>query len=252
MDAFYVTVELQRRPELRGKPSSSPAPARARSSPPPATRRASSASSPPPRPSALAGSARTRSSSRRTSSLPRTSREVMAVLREHIERVEVVGLDEAYLDLTGIERPKAAARRVKAAVTRAHRARLLDRHGAVQARGQGRLGRREAGRLLVLSREQACERFAGVATGPDPRHRPAHGRAPGALGIRTLGELAAAPGTPCSPMVRRATRPVPRALARFEDDRAVTTDRRQVRVARDDLRLRPARTRRAPAPSSTG
>ena len=40
----------------------------------------------------------------------------MAVLRAHVDRVEVVGLDEAYLDLSGLERPKAAARRVKAAV----------------------------------------------------------------------------------------------------------------------------------------
>src|SRR5439155_27372627 len=37
------------------------------------------------------------------------SLEVMEVLREHVERVEVVGLDEAYLDLTALERPKAAA-----------------------------------------------------------------------------------------------------------------------------------------------
>ncbi len=40
------------------------------------------------------------------------SREVMAVLREHVERVEVVGLDEAYLDLTGARAPaRRGARR---------------------------------------------------------------------------------------------------------------------------------------------
>src|SRR5438874_1834903 len=43
------------------------------------------------------------------------SKEVMVVLREHVDRVEVVGLDEAYLDLTAFDRPRAAARRVKAA-----------------------------------------------------------------------------------------------------------------------------------------
>ena len=44
------------------------------------------------------------------------SRELMGVLRAHVEKVEVVGLDEAYLDLTGLDRPRAAARRLKEAV----------------------------------------------------------------------------------------------------------------------------------------
>src|SRR5881397_2077545 len=79
MDAFYVSVELRRRPELRG------------------LRLCPQALFIPPD----FDEYRTR------------SREVMAVLREHVERVEVVGLDEAYLDLSEIERPKAAARRLK-------------------------------------------------------------------------------------------------------------------------------------------
>ena len=38
---------------------------------------------------------------------------VMAILREEVERVEVVGLDEAYLDLAGSPFPKSDCRRVK-------------------------------------------------------------------------------------------------------------------------------------------
>src|SRR6201986_4481237 len=38
---------------------------------------------------------------------------VMEVLRANAEVVEVVGLDEAYLDLTGIFSPKATMRRIK-------------------------------------------------------------------------------------------------------------------------------------------
>src|ERR1700741_3431988 len=38
---------------------------------------------------------------------------VMEVLRWNAEVVEVVGLDEAYLDLTGIFSPKATMRRIK-------------------------------------------------------------------------------------------------------------------------------------------
>jgi DNA polymerase-4 len=41
------------------------------------------------------------------------SRRVMAILREEVPRVEVVGLDEAYLDLSHSEFPKSECRRVK-------------------------------------------------------------------------------------------------------------------------------------------
>src|SRR3954468_16239329 len=117
MDAFYVAVELQPRPELRGLPvvvagtgpravvttasyearkfgvfSATPA-SRARRLCPPAT------FLPPDFEEYRA-----------------RSREVMAVLRDHVERVQIVGLDEAYLDLTQYELPKAVARTVKAEV----------------------------------------------------------------------------------------------------------------------------------------
>ena len=40
------------------------------------------------------------------------SREVMANVRALVDTVEVVGLDEAYLDLTGLPAPHAAMRRL--------------------------------------------------------------------------------------------------------------------------------------------
>src|SRR3954454_17519999 len=117
MDAFYVSVELQSRPELVGLPvvvaGSGPravvttASYEARkfgvfsaTSAAVARRRCPQAVFIPPDPEKYRA----------------RSREVMAVLRYHIERVQVVGLGAAYLDLSGIERPKAAARRVKEAV----------------------------------------------------------------------------------------------------------------------------------------
>ena len=89
-----------------------------------------------------------------------TSAEVMAVLRDHVDTVEVVGLDEAYMDLSGFERPRAAGRRIKAAVTAHDRAGLLDRHRAEQARGQGGLGRRQAGRVPGHRLRAGAARFA--------------------------------------------------------------------------------------------
>ena len=119
MDAFYVSVELQRRPELRGKPVvvAGSGPRAVVTTASYEARRFGVFSATP--------AERARRLCPEAIFIPpdfeayrERSREVMDVLRAHVERVEVVGLDEAYLDLTGFERPRAAARRVKAAVTR--------------------------------------------------------------------------------------------------------------------------------------
>src|SRR5206468_11596338 len=114
MDAFYVSVELQRRPELRGLPvvvAGSGPRAVVTTASYEARRFGIFSATPAERARRLCPGA---------VFLPpdfdeyrARSREVMAVLHEHVERVEVVGLDEAYLDLSGLERPKPAARRVK-------------------------------------------------------------------------------------------------------------------------------------------
>src|SRR4051794_27654225 len=226
MDAFYVSVELQSRPELTGQPvvvagtgpravvttasyearkfgvfSATPA-ERARRLCPQAVFIA---------PDFEKYRAR--------------SREVMAVLREHVERVEVVGLDEAYLDLSAIERPKAAARRLKMAVR--------ERTGLTCSIGIGpnKLVAKVASDadkpdgFVVLSREQACERFGAASPGLIP-----------GIGPKTLARLEepgppprAAPAAPPPDELAGwfGTRPGPRlaALARFEDDRVIETAR---------------------------
>ena len=110
MDAFYVSVELARRPELHGKPvvvAGSGGRAVVTTASYEARRFGIFSATP-------AAWARRRCPD--AVFIPpdfehyrARSREVMAVLKEHVERVEIVGLDEAYMDLTGIDRPKAAA-----------------------------------------------------------------------------------------------------------------------------------------------
>ena len=46
------------------------------------------------------------------------SAQIMGLVRAHVERVEVVGLDEAYLDLDGLYSPRAAMRRLVAEIQR--------------------------------------------------------------------------------------------------------------------------------------
>jgi DNA polymerase-4 len=120
MDAFYVSVELLRRPELRGQPVV-----------------VATGTDPHARGVVMAASYEARSfgvhsalplavAHRRCPQMvmvPRNfdsyraiSRRVMKVLRGYSDTVEVAGLDEAYLDLSGSPAPKARGRALKAEV----------------------------------------------------------------------------------------------------------------------------------------
>src|SRR5436190_3483198 len=103
LDAFYVSCELRRRPELRGLPV-----VVAHSGPRAVVTTASYEAR-----RYGVGSAMPASRARRLcpdavflspdfAVYRDASRRMMAVVREHVERVEVVGLDEAYLDLAGL------------------------------------------------------------------------------------------------------------------------------------------------------
>lgn len=233
MDAFYVSVELQRRPELRGQPvvvcGDSPravvttASYEARrfgvESATPAAwarRRCPQAVFVPP-----------------DFELYRSrSREVMAELRDHFEAVEVVGLDEAYVDLRGLGRPRAAVRRAKAAI--AERTGL----GCSVGIGPSKLVAKVASDaekpdgLVVLTREEARERFAPSSPGLVPGIGPRTVERLRARGIGTLGELGA---TPDSDLVRwfgARHGPALGRMARFEDGRGI----QPVRIAKSESR----------------
>ena len=233
MDAFYVSVELQRRPELAGKPvvvAGTGPRAVVTTASYEARKFGVFSATPAERARRLCPQAifvapdfehyRAR------------SRDVMAVLHEHLERVEVVGLDEAYLDLGGYERPKAAARRVKQAV------RERTGLGCSIGMGPSKLVAKVASDaekpdgFVVLSREQACERFAGASPGLIPGIGPKTVQRLESHGIRTLGELAAMPTSALAEWFGDRLGPHLGALARFHDERAVQT----VRVAKSESR----------------
>jgi DNA polymerase-4 len=233
MDAFYVSVELQRRPELRGKPvvvAGSGARAVVTTASYEARRFGIFSATP-------AAWARRRCPdvvfvTPDFEEYRRRSREVMAVLREHIERVEVVGLDEAYLDLSGIGRPRAAARRVKAAVK--------ERTGLTCSIGIGpsKLVAKMASDaekpdgFVVLSQEDAQRRFAGSSPGLVPGIGPKSVERLKEKGILTLGALASTPEADLAEMFGARLGPHLRSLALFEDERTIET----VRIAKSESR----------------
>jgi DNA polymerase-4 len=192
MDAFYASVELRRRPELRGKPvivcGSGP-------------RAVVTTASYEARKLAGIHSAMPAATARRrlpdavylTPDFPAyrdASGEVMEVLRSNVETVEVVGLDEAYLDLTGLFSPKATMRRVAAEireVTGGLTCSVGISESRLLAKITSELGKPSG--LVVLSRQDALVRFADHSPGLVPGIGPKTLQRLGKMGVTTLAQL---------------------------------------------------------------
>jgi len=193
MDAFYASVELRRRPELKGKPvvvcGSGP-------------RAVVTTASYEARRLAGIRSAMPAAVARRRlpdavylqpdfAAYREASGEVMAVLRRNAETVEVVGLDEAYIDLTGLFSPKTTMRRIAAEIQ--EETGLTCSIGISESRMLAKITS-ELGKpagLVVLSREQALKRFSGESPGLIPGIGPKTVAKLERMGIRTLAELRA-------------------------------------------------------------
>ena len=233
MDAFYVSVELQRRPELAGKPVvvAGSGPRAVVTTASYEARRYGVFSATP--------AERARRLCPEAIFLPpdfelyrARSREVMGVLRGQVERVEVVGLDEAYLDLSGFERYRSAARGVKAAV--------LERTGLRCSIGIGpsKLVAKVASDadkpdgFLELTREQARSRFAGSSPSLIPGIGPKTLTRLERRAITTLAALGGLPDSRLSAWFGPRLGPQLGALARFEDERPLQL----ARVAKSESR----------------
>jgi DNA polymerase IV len=233
MDAFYVSVELQRRPELNGRPVvvAGNGPRAVVTTASYEARQFGVFSATP--------AERARRLCPQAVFIPpdfdhyrARSREVMAVLHDHVERVEVVGLDEAYLDLSEFDRPRAAARRVKAAIT--ERTGL----GCSIGIGPNKLVAKVASDadkpdgFVELTAEQAKERFARERPGLIPGIGPKTAERLARNGIDTLAALAETPDERLTEWFGPRLGPYLGSLARFEDERTIET----VRAAKSESR----------------
>src|SRR5271165_1142046 len=193
-DAFYVSIELLRHPELRGQPVvvAGRGPRAVVTTASYEARRFG------------VGSAMPASRARRlcpqavfiTPDFP-TYREVsgrlMTLIRSHVERVEVVGLDEAYLDLSGLYSPRAAMRRLLAEIRQATRLECSVGIGPNKLVAKVASDAEKPAGFVVLSREQACERFAASPPGLIPGIGPKTVQRLAELGLTTLAAVASAP-----------------------------------------------------------
>jgi len=237
MDAFFVAVELLRHPELRGKPVI-----------------VATGTDPHARGVVMTASYEARKYGVH-SALPlavahrrcpqavliprdielyrRASKRVMEILASYSERIEVAGLDEAYLDLSGSPAPKARARELKRRMTDETRLtcsvgiapnKLLAKIASDLEKPDG-LSVLDPERMLEAVGERPAALLPGV--GPRTQERLAE------MGIRTVRELAEAPPAGLErtfgPRLGRSLRDT----ASGRDDRLVTTERAQKSESRE-------------------
>ena len=193
-DAFYVSIELRRHPELKGKPV-----VVAGSGPRAVVTTASYEARKYGVGSAMPA-ARARRLCPQAVVLPpdfttyrEASREVMEIVRAHVEHVEVVGLDEAYLDLGGLFSPRAAMRRLVADIRAQTELTCSVGIGPNKLVAKVASDAEKPAGFVVLTREQACARFAQAPPGLVPGIGPKTTTRLAELGLTTLRDVGAAP-----------------------------------------------------------
>ena len=226
VDAFYASVELLRRPELRGLPVivSGSGPRAVVTTASYEARRYG------------IGSAMPTSRARRLcpdavlvppdfAAYSAASKEVMKLVRRAADHVEVVGMDEAYLDLEQLVAPRAAMRRL---VSDIRSATGLDCSVGI---GPNRLVAKVASDaekprgFVCLTRAEACARFAGRSPGLVPGIGPKTVKRLEEMGITTLHALAAAPPDLLVARFGSNHGPDLQRRARFEGSVKLTTTR---------------------------
>jgi DNA polymerase IV len=234
MDAFYVSVELRRRPELRGLPVivAGTGPRAVVTTASYEARRFG------------VGSAIPASRARRLCPdgifLPpdfpyyrEASREVMALVRACVDEVEVVGLDEAYLELTGMPAPRAEMRRLALEIERSCGLTCSIGIGPNKLVAKVASDAEKPHGFVVLTREQACARFAGSPPGLVPGIGPKTVERLQALRIDTLAKLGGADEQMLVERFGVRHGAELRRRARFVDDSPVTQERKVVSESRE-------------------
>ncbi len=234
LDAFFASVELLLRPELKGKPvivaGSGP---RAVVTTASYEARAYGVGSAMPAAQAIRRCPQAIVVPPNSAAYRESSRAVMAVIDAHIDRVEQLGLDEAYLDLSGLHSPKAAMRRLVAEIA------AETGISASVGIGPNRLVAKVASDaekpngFVVLTAEQARQRFADAPVTLVPGIGPRTSERLAELGIATLAQLRRADTAALAASFGARQGPALRALANFDGSAELTTERVAVSESRE-------------------
>ncbi len=234
LDAFFASVELLLRPELKGKPvivaGSGP---RAVVTTASYEARVYGIGSAMPAAQAIRRCPQAIVVPPNSAAYRESSRAVMAVIDAHIDRVEQLGLDEAYLDLSGLHSPKAAMRRLVAEIA------AETGISASVGIGPNRLVAKVASDaekpngFVVLTAEQARQRFADAPVTLVPGIGSRTSERLAELGIATLAQLRRADTAALAASFGARQGPALRALANFDGSAELSTERIAVSESRE-------------------
>jgi DNA polymerase IV len=229
MDAFYVSIELLRRPHLRGKPVV------VATGTDPTARGVVMTASYEARQFGVHSALPLAIAHRRCPQMVlvprdmelyrRASKKVMEILGRFSDRIEVAGLDEAYLDLSDCPAPKTRARQLKAEMR--EETRLVCSVGLAPNKLLAKIASdlEKPDGLCVLRREDMLDavgdRPAALIPGIGPKTVERLQRA----GIATVAELATAPEEGLARILGPNLGRELRARANGHDERPVTTER---------------------------
>ena len=224
-DAFYATVELLKSPDLKGKPVIV-----AGSGPRAVVTTASYEAR-----KFGVGSAMPASQARRLcptaivippdfTAYREKSREVWELVRSKLDRLQSMGLDEAYADLTGVEKPLRVLRELIAEVHKRTGIQISAGVGPNRliAKCCSDLGK-PAG-FVAMGREEACIRFAPAPTRRLPGIGPKTAERLAELGYATVAQLQEADEGQLAARFGDRTARYLKARASFYDDSAVETE----------------------------
>jgi DNA polymerase IV len=144
-----------------------------------------------------------------------------------------VGFDEAYLELTGLPAPHATMRRVRAEIERAEGLSCSIGIGPSKLVAKVASDAEKPRGFVVLTREQACARFASSPPDLVPGIGPKTAARLAAVGLKTLGQLAATPEHQLAARFGPRMGAELRRRARFEDRSALCEQRKVVSESRE-------------------
>jgi DNA polymerase-4 len=234
MDAFYVSVELLRRPELRGLPV-----VVAGSGPRSVVTTASYEARRFGVGSAIPASRARKLCPKAVFLAPdfpyyrATSAAVMEIVRRHVDRVEVVGLDEAYLDLTGLPAPKACMRRLVAEIKSSTGLTASVGIGPNKLVAKVASDAEKPAGFVMLTREQAMERFAGAPCRIIPGIGGKTAERLQLLGVHRVGDLQRVPLETLRTAFAANTAKALKALGGFDHHGQVTEERKSISESRE-------------------
>src|SRR5471030_2004528 len=194
IDAFYASVELRRRPELRGLPlivAGSGPRAVVTTASYEARRFGVDSAMPAARARALCPDAVVIAPD--FDAYRRTSTEVWGLVRERVEVIQQAGIDEAYLDLSEEPFPVALLRQIVATVAQRTAMTLSVGIGPSRLVAKTASASFKPAAFVAMSREQAVAHFTSHPVRVLQGIGPKTAERLGGLGLQTIGQLQEAP-----------------------------------------------------------